>query len=227
MNAHTLLATLALALAGYAAHAMPQQTAGLKGEVLEIKQVDSYSYLRLKTADGEVWAAVMKTPVRKGAQVSISNPTMMKDFESKALKMKFDRIVFGAIADPDARAAAPALHGQAAINSGPAIRVAKAVGPNAKTVAEVIGGMAALKDKTVLVRAQVVKLSAGILGSNWLHLQDGSGTAADKTNDIVVTTKDMAAVGDIVSAQGVVRTDVKLGSGYSYQVLIENAKLSK
>jgi hypothetical protein len=37
----------------------------------------------------------------------------------------------------------------------------------------------------------------------------------------------MAAVGDVVLVKGVIRTDVKLGSGYDYDVLIENAKLQK
>jgi hypothetical protein len=42
-----------------------------------------------------------------------------------------------------------------------------------------------------------------------------------------VTTKDEAAVGDIVNARGTVRTDVNLGSGYNYAVLIENAAVRK
>ena len=37
----------------------------------------------------------------------------------------------------------------------------------------------------------------------------------------------MAAVGDVVTALGVVRNDVDLGSGYSYAVLIEWATVSK
>ncbi len=105
--------------------------------------------------------------------------------------------------------------------------VAKATGPDAKTVAQVVAGKAALKDKTVLVRGQVVKVNLGILGKNWVHLQDGSGSAADGSNDILVTTKDPAAVGDVVNARGTVRTDVTVGPGYAYGVLIEDAALRK
>ena len=86
---------------------------------------------------------------------------------------------------------------------------------------------AKLKDKPVLVRGQVVKVSTGIMGKNWLHLRDGSGSAADGSNDILVTSKQLAAVGDIVSAKGTVRTDVDLGAGYAYAVLIEDASLRK
>jgi len=77
------------------------------------------------------------------------------------------------------------------------------------------------------VRGQVVKVNTGILGKNWLHLQDGSGSATDGTNDILVTTKDAAAVGDIVNAKGTVRTDVTLGSGYAYGVMIDDAAVRK
>ena len=107
------------------------------------------------------------------------------------------------------------------------IKVDKASGPDARTVAEVVTGKAGLKDKSVLVRAQVVKVNTGIMGKNWLHLRDGSGSAADGSNDILVTTRDIAALGDVVSVKGTVRTDVNLGSGYTYAVLIEDAAVRK
>ena len=47
----------------------------------------------------------MKAPVKKGAQVTIMEPMTMANFESKALKMKFDSIVFGTLAG----AAAPSM----------------------------------------------------------------------------------------------------------------------
>jgi len=65
------------------------------------------------------------------------------------------------------------------------------------------------------------------MGKNWLHLRDGTGAAADGTNNVVVTTKDEAAIGDVVTAKGVVRTDVDLGSGYTYKVLVDSATLQK
>ena len=66
-----------------------------------------------------------------------------------------------------------------------------------------------------------------MLGKNWVHLRDGSGSAADGTNDVLVTTQDETKIGDIVLARGTVRTDVNLGSGYSYKVLVEEATLQK
>ena len=233
-TSHALKSTLAALSALLLSAAIAAQTSAaqapsaLKGEVLETRNVDGYTYLRLKTAGGETWAAVPTTTVKPGAQVTISQSMTMNNFESKTLKKTFDKIVFGQIADANAWPSASAT--QAAVPVAPAAPVAKvdkASGPDARTVAEVVTGKARLKDKPVLVRGQVVKVSTGIMGKNWLHLRDGSGSTADASNDILVTSKDLAAVGDIVNARGTVRTDVNLGAGYAYAVLIEDASLRK
>jgi len=77
------------------------------------------------------------------------------------------------------------------------------------------------------VRGKVVKYTPDVLGKNWIHLRDGSGSAADNTHDVLVTTKNQTKIGDVVVAKGVVHTDKDLGSGYSYKVLIEDATLLK
>ena len=62
---------------------------------------------------------------------------------------------------------------------------------------------------------------------NWLHLRDGTGSAADNSNDILVRTTAPAKLGDVVTAKGIVRTDQDFGSGYAYKVLVEDATLQK
>jgi hypothetical protein len=198
--------------------------------VLETRNVDGYTYLRLKATTGEVWAAVPTSGVKVGAQVTIASPMTMDNFQSKTLGKTFDHIVFGQLAEPGA--APGKAHGElpataAAASPAAAKPVAKAKGPDARTVAEVVDGKAKLAGKTVLVQARVVKVNNGIMGKNWLHVQDGSGNAAAGSNDILVTSKETAAVGDIVTARGTVRNGVDLGSGYTYPVLIEDAKLVK
>ena len=69
--------------------------APVAGEVLEAQDVPGYTYLRLKTASGEEWAAVPTTKVAKGAKVTVVNPMVMQGFASKTLGKTFDRILFG------------------------------------------------------------------------------------------------------------------------------------
>ena len=203
----------------------------IKGVVLEVKDVERYTYLRLKVKAGETWVAVSKVPVKKGAEVTIENLTVMNNFESKSLKKTFPTIFFGTLggAGKSAQEAGngmPADHASLVKNAElNDIHVPKASGANARTVAEIMTQSAELKDKPVLVHGKVVKYNPEIMGKNWVHLRDGSGSAADNTNDILVTTTSPAKTGDIVTVKGIVRTDKDFGSGYAYKVLIEDATL--
>ena len=209
----------------------PAPTSSISGKVLEVKDVESYTYLRLQTKDGETWAAVNKTPVKKGADVTIENAMVMNNFESKSLKKKFDKIVFGTLGGTGTAGMSgdlAAMHANVGkLADVEHVKVPKASGANARTVAEIVAKRTELKNKTVVVRGKVVKYTANVLGLNWVHLRDGSGSAKDKTDDVLVTTKDQTKVGDVVVAKGVVHTDKDLGSGYSYKVLVEEATLQK
>jgi hypothetical protein len=225
-----MILTASLAWAADNTASTPREITTVKGKVLEVIDVESYTYLLLKTQDGDTWAAVSKASVKKGASVSIENVTVMNNFESKTLKKTFPTILFGNLASTTGTAPAAKFMGLAypVFSKKPDAadaKVAKAGGANAKTVAEIMSKGSELKEKTVVVSGKVVKYNAGIMGRNWLHLRDGSGSAADNTNDILVTTQAKASLGDIVTAKGIVHTDKDFGSGYSYKVLIEDATL--
>jgi len=102
-----------------------------------------------------------------------------------------------------------------------AIKVEKAKGADAYTVAELYAKSGALDKKTVAVRGKVVKVSKMIMGKNWVHLRDGSGDAAKGTNNVVVTSQDEPKVGDVVTARGTLYKDKDFGAGYQYQVIVE------
>jgi hypothetical protein len=233
-----------------ASNAMEAQVAppssSLKGKVLERLDAPPYSYLKIQTGKEEAWAAVPKAEVAKGAEVTVLNAMPMANFESKTLKRKFDVVYFGTLegsapaAGPSAAPGAPGempaspagmaqQHAKAA--QGPSnvgdVKVPKASGPDARTISEVYAQKVALKEKPVSIRGKVVKFNPGIMGKNWVHLQDGSGKADKQDNDITVTTQDMTAVGDTVVVKGTVRTDKDFGAGYAYPVIVEDAKLSK
>jgi hypothetical protein len=200
--------------------------AAVSGVVEERLDATDYTYMRLKTADGEVWAAITKSAVKKGEQVTVVNAMPMDGFESKTLNRKFDRIVFGTLDEPGAAALTANPNVSAPADTGK-IDVKKAEGPDGTTVAEIFSAKGALKGKDVAVRGKVVKYTPGVMGKNWIHLRDGSGSREQKNDDITVTTADTTALGEVVLVRGTVRLDVDLGAGYAYPVLIENAKLSK
>ena len=133
-----------------------------------------------------------------------------------ALAAGSDARAFGNAASGGSEGAkAPATSGQ--------IKVEKAKGANAYTVSETYDMAAKLDKQTVVVRGKVVKVSKAIMGRNWVHLRDGSGDPAKGTNNLVVTTKDVPKVGDVVTAKGILHKDKDFGSGYMYKVIVEEA----
>ena len=216
---------------------VPAAAQGLSGKVLERIDASPYCYLRIQTARGEVWAAVPEAKIEKGTEVTIANPMLMANFESKTLNRTFAEVFFGTLA-PAGGAAAPAAApatpagGAAPMGTPPPApmevgKVDKATGADARTVAEVWAQKGSLKGKAVTIRGKVVKYNPGVMGKNWMHLQDGSGEAGKGTHDITVTSQDPVAKGDVVTVKGVVRLDKDFGAGYTYVVIVEEAKVVK
>ena len=225
-------AIVAAPVSGATPGTAPAAGQGLTGKVLERIDASPYCYLRIQTARGEVWAAVPEAKVEKGAEVTIVNPMLMNNFESKTLNRTFAEVFFGNLAPAGGVAAAPAAPTGASMGtpvSAPVEvgKIDKAAGADAQTVAEVWAKKSSLKDKTVSIRGKVVKYNPGVMGRNWIHLQDGSGDASKGTHDITITSSDTVAKGDVVTARGVLRLDKDFGGGYIYYVLVEEAKVSK
>lgn len=198
-------------------------TTVIEGKVAENIDVNNYTYLNIETATGKVWAAVPKSQVAVGSQVAIDNAMKMSNFHSPSLNRSFEEIYFGVLRGAPAAAMSGAPAGSGAAPAAPPtdVRVAKASGPNAFTVMEVVQQAEKLNGKPVTIQAVVVKVNTGILDKNWIHVRDGSGTDADKTNDILITSTETPKVGDIVVVKGKVATNKDFGSGYSYKVMVE------
>lgn len=223
------------AVASQAAAAEEAVPAPVSGKVIETMDAGGYTYVCVESSGQKTWVAIPQTKVEKNTVMFFKPGYTMENFNSKSLNRTFDKIVFspGPMALPGAKAEQTgtmdkAKHGsKTAATPAGQIDVDKAKGKNAFTVAELYEKAASLKDKDVVVKGKVVKVSSGIMGKNWLHLQDGTGKSDKGTHDMLVTTDGEAAVGDIVTATGALRKDKDFGSGYSYEVMIEDAKISK
>lgn len=214
------------------------QTGVITGKVAETMNAAGYTYVKLKTLHGDVWAAVPKTNVTTGATLTILGNMAMDDFESKTLQRKFAHIIFGNVVQPGQIAAAgpppaagnPMPHPGTLVNAQKAdltnIQVEKASGADAKTIAE-IWDARSLKDAPVTVRGKVVKFLPEIMGKNWIHIRDGSGSTEKGDNDLTVTTKEAVKVGDVVTIKGTLRRDKDFGAGYIYAVIVEDASVNK
>ena len=102
--------------------------------------------------------------------------------------------------------------------------VAYAAEPESKTVAQLNQEKAALAGQMVRVQGKVVKVNNGIMKRNFVHVQDGTGD--QNSNNLIVTSKQTANVGDSVMITGLVVLDRDFGAGYSYPLLIEESTIT-
>jgi hypothetical protein len=208
------------------------------GKVMETMDAAGYTYVRLEKDGRQTWVAVPQMKVAKGATMSFQPGQTMTNFESKSLNRTFDAIVFSAgPAGPAGTSLPPGHPGVPAGAAGPSgskaqvarkdktIKVEKASGENAYTIAQVFAKRSSLNGKQITVRGQVVKISKGIMGRNWVHLQDGTGDQAKGTHDLVVTCMEVPEVGDVVTATGPLRKDRDFGAGYLFKAILEDGKL--
>ena len=75
--------------------------------------------------------------------------------------------------------------------------------------------------KVIRTRGQVVRYNPGIMGKNWVHIQDGSESNGEF--DLTITTSQNVSVGDILSFEGKIAVDKDFGYGYFYNIILEDA----
>jgi hypothetical protein len=195
-------------------------------EVIEVVDGTSYTYMKVSKDGEEMWIATDLFGFQEGDVIYFEEGLEMKDFESKELGRTFETIFFvdaissepGAMDDPHAGLD---MEGQP---QKPEIeRQDISIEPVEGSIT--IGDLFANRDeyagKTVKVHGQVTKVNSGIMGRNWVHIQDG--TADGDNFDLTITTEDEPQVGDIVTYSGTLNLDVDFGYGYFYEVIVEDA----
>lgn len=211
--------------------AAPVVAGGVTGKVIETMNTAGYTYVQVDTGSEKLWAATTQFQVKVGDRVVFPKEGPMRNYHSQTLDRDFELVYFvGSIVNRTSGAPAKGTGmpgGHPPISTPAQIDVSgieKAEG--GQTIGELYAGKADLAGKEVTVRGKVVKFSARIMGKNWLHLRDGSGDAAAGTNDLTVTTDVVVKAGDTVLVSGTLTVDKDFGSGYKYDAIIEDAKVT-
>ncbi len=223
--------------------AAPTAPSGTSGTVVETMNAAGYTYVYVDDGTKKIWAAAPEFAVKVGDEVMVPEGMAMHNYHSQSMNRDFDVVYFveavlnasspamGASAMGAAGSANmqmpeghPPLTGQAAPPEVDLANVKKA--DNGMAIAEIYAGKADLSGKTVTLRGKVVKFSPQIMGTNWIHLQDGSGDQAAGTHDLTVTSSVQVNVGDTVVASGPLTLNKDFGYGYKYDLIMENAEVT-
>lgn len=210
-------------------------------------QTTNYTYLHVKENNTESWLAVPAMQAKTGETYYYQGGMVMNNFESKELKRSFETVIFlekvstdptaldkpqtVAMADTAAakgNMAAPAgadtgYTRQAPVIEKKEVKVAPAKG--GITIAELFAKKDSYSGKMVKISGEVTKFTPGVMGKNWIHIQDG--TQNNNKFDLTVTTKDEVKIGDKVTVDGKISLNKDLGYGYFFDVLMEDAAVKK
>jgi len=245
-NVKSLLLIACLALPLSFARAQTADAGNISGKVAETMDTAGYTYVLVDSGGKKVWAAAPQFAVKTGDTVSFAPSMPMPGYHSQSLNRDFDLVYFangitvngggskpalppghpalGGAGDKPLPPGHPALNQKSASPNLDLTNIKRAEG--GKIVQEIISGAAKLAGKEVTVRGKVVKYNADIMGKNWLHIRDGSGSAGKKDNDLLVTTDTDAKVGDTVLVTGKIAVNQDFGAGYKYAVMLADAKVT-
>jgi adenylate cyclase len=149
----------------------------------------------------------------------------MTNFKSKELNRTFESIMFIEKISKEPfqdlrsnKATSPGSSSRANITKKD-INISPA--PGGIRISELYSGKESFAGKTVKIKGQVTKFSPEIMGTNWIHIQDG--TESEGNYDLTVTSNSVVNVGDTVTVEGSITLNKDLGYGYFFDVIMENA----
>jgi hypothetical protein len=204
--------------------------AGFTGKVIETMSTAGYTYVQVDTGTEKIWAAAPEFKVEEGETVTVPAGAPMNNYQSKSLNRTFDVVWFVPYiksGTEDSKMSNSELKQSLATGTVPLTEtdlsnIKKA--ESGKTIAEIFAEKTSLENKNVKVRGKVVKFSPQIMGKNWIHIQDGTGSKG--TNDLTVTTTNTVKLGDIILVEGTLVLNKDFGAGYKYDVIIEDAQIT-
>ncbi|MCK5287053.1 MAG: hypothetical protein KAJ59_04500 [Thermodesulfovibrionia bacterium] len=209
-----------------------------KGTVTYTENTGNYTYIKVSEDGREVWLATSPIKVSIGNKVEYMGGVVMKNFHSKSLNRDFESIRFVShtrVLNGDSskgKQTAPDKDYHKDISKDTNMQrvsipkrgeIAKA--EHGKTIEEIFAKKEQLKGKNITIHAKVIKVNKNIMNKNWVTLSDGTGVAPD--DKLTATTSENVKIGDILTVKGIVKTDVSIGAGYRYRVLIEDAQFTQ
>lgn len=183
-------------------------------KVNEVLPTEKYVYLRVSEGDEEYWVATGKQKVDVGKHYFFKDGLLKTNFESKEYNRVFEKVYLVSKIVPE-------NHAQETNTSAPAMTKSITKASGSISIKELVDQASILEGKEVQLTGECTKLNANIMGRNWIHLKDGS----HDEYDFVVTSDQAIPEGHIVTLKGIVVLDRDFGSGYRYDLLLENASI--
>ena len=195
--------------------------------VKEVLQTTTYTYVHAEE-NGELnWIAIPKMAANVGDTYYYQGGTQMGEFTSKELDRTFDAIIFlnGLISPEVVEGGGTALNVSSQKTEVATININEPIEPakGGVTIAELYANKEKYANQIVKVRGKVTKFNSEIMSRNWIHIQDSKANQGKM--DLTATTDEEVKIGDIITIEGMITLDKDFGSGYFFDLILENSRI--
>ncbi|WP_461633531.1 hypothetical protein [Labilibaculum euxinus] len=189
--------------------------------VKETFNAGGYTYIN---GNNDLWLAVGQRPIEVGKAYYYKGALEMKNFHSKELNRDFPVIYFlNTISDTPIENNMPMQASSMKKQKAKRIEVSIEKTKGITSISELFSKKDEFSGKQISVKGKVTKFNQNIMGKNWIHIQDGSDFEGNF--DLTITCKDVASIGQIIEVSGTIALDKDFGAGYTYDVIMEEAKI--
>ncbi|MDM8160859.1 hypothetical protein QUH73_13630 [Labilibaculum sp. K2S] len=189
--------------------------------VKETFNAGGYTYIN---GNNDLWLAVGQRPIETGKTYYYKGALEMKNFHSKELNRDFPVIYFlNTISDTPIENNMPMQASSMKKQKAKRIEVSIEKTKGITSISELFSKKDEFSGKQISVKGKVTKFNQNIMGKNWIHIQDGSDFEGNF--DLTITCKDVVSIGQIIEVSGTIALDKDFGAGYTYDIIMEDAKI--
>ena len=191
------------------------ETIRVTGIVNQTIDVTGYTYMEITDSTGSLWVAGYSTQLDNGTEITATG-SLQIEFASTQLGRTFDIILFADSVSDGTTSVSNSPHG-GPHGSGDIVTGDINVTPvDGGTRIEDIQSMSAALDGQVVKVSAVVVINVELIDEYFLTLDDGTGQLKARCPNTF-----NVSLGDSVVVTGSVMTDVDLGNGNCYEVLLQ------
>jgi hypothetical protein len=195
--------------------------------VIEMLEGERYQYLRVRMADqSETWLVTRKGDFAAGGHYVFHQGLYKTNYHSTEFDRTFDEIYLvsdlGLAEDENGSNSSQNSVVQGGVEIEKPNEALK-MPEGSVSIRDLITNSERYTNQQVQVTGRVVKVNPNIMDRNWVHLADGTMNSFD----FVLTTTETIPAGHELTFIGTFRTDRDFGAGYTYDFILEEARLTR
>ena len=196
--------------------------------VMEVLNTTKYVYLKVRENGEQFWIATRKQDINIGGTYFYKGGLLKTNFESKEHNKVFEKIYLVTSlvqsnhgnnkSDPNLKIQKSNQNSEDDANRNKEIKNTQS---GSIKIAELVENYKKYEGKTVQVSGKCVKINPNIMGTNWIHIKDGS----KDDYDLVITSNTFVQEGSMITMKATVTLNKDFGSGYKYDLILENGTI--